>query len=94
MLKLENIVVRNGTTHCKLKQGGKKNFNSNILEFTKISCTFMGNHKELHLLNSRRKIPLNISLLILYINLIMQGVAWQRRILLNPHSNFFFAVVV
>ena len=57
MFKPENIVVTNGTTHCKLKQENEIVFflNSNtLIEFTKISCTFMRNEK-LQLLNLRRE---------------------------------------
>jgi hypothetical protein len=51
MFKLENIIVTNGTTHCRLTQGSKIIFQSNTsIEFTKVSCTFMRN-KELRLLD-------------------------------------------
>ena len=46
--------------------------------------------KELHyLLNSRRTNSLNISLFVVFIILIMQYVAWQRWISLNPHNMIF-----
>ena len=55
MFKSENIVVTNGITHCKMKRGSKKVFDSNTLFelITKISCIFMRN-KEPNLLNSRK----------------------------------------
>ena len=43
MFKSEVIVVMNGTTHCKLKQGSKMGFQFKLIEFTKVSCTFMRN---------------------------------------------------
>ena len=56
MSKSKYILVTNGTTRCKLKQGSKMIFNTNtLIEVTKVSCAFMRN-KELHLLNLRRKI--------------------------------------
>ena len=71
MFKSENIVVTNGTTHCKLKQSSKiVFFNSNTsIEFIKkVFCvTLFMKSKELHLLNSRRKNSLNTSLLVFYI---------------------------
>ena len=84
MLKSENIVDTNGTTHCKLKQGSKIVFHfkySTSIEFTKSLCTVHSlRNKELRfLLNSRRKEPLMIiSLFVFYIILIVQYVAWRR----------------
>ena len=92
MFKLKNIVVTNGTTHCKLKQDSKiVLFNSNtLIWFTNVSCIFMRNN-ELPLLNSRRTDSSNISLFVVFIILIMQyNVAWQRWISLNSHNNTFY----
>ena len=49
MFKSEDIVVTNGTTHCKLKQGSSKIVLSiQIIEFTtRASYKFVRN-KELH----------------------------------------------
>jgi hypothetical protein len=75
MFKSENIVVINGTAHCKLGKDNKIVFQLNLQKFR---VTFMRN-KELHyLLNSRRTNSLNISLFVVFIILIMQYVAWQR----------------
>ena len=74
MFKSENIVVTNGTTRYKLKQGNKKVlFNSiTLIGFTRVSSIFMRN-KELHyLLYSRRTNSLNILLFVVFIILIMQ----------------------
>jgi hypothetical protein len=57
MFKPENIIVTNGTTHCKLKQGSEIVFFFNLntlIGFAKVSYTFMRNEK-LHLLNLRRE---------------------------------------
>jgi hypothetical protein len=89
MFKLENIVVANGITHYKLKQGNKiVLFNSNtLIGFTKVACIFIKIKKLLHyLLNSRWTDSLNISLFVVCIILIMQYVAWQRWISLNSHN--------
>ena len=51
MFKSENIVVMNGTTQCKLKQGSKIVILVKFFEFTKVSCTlFIRNNKEKHYL--------------------------------------------
>ena len=57
IFKSENIVVTNGTTRCKTKQGHKiVFFNSNtLIEFTKVSYKFLRNKESYYLLNSRTK---------------------------------------